>query len=282
MNVLKHNRVPTPVEHQPVIRMNRDTLYSVAVADISEGATVTIPDGGDRYVSVMVVNQDHYINRTFHRPGEHRLTIEEFDTPWVVVGARILVDPGDDDDVAAVNALQDAFKLAATSSKPFEVPEYDVASLDATRKALLELAKGMTSFDHAFGARADVDPVHHLLGTAAGWGGLPDRGGGLHQLRAGQAGRRVLADHQGRPRRWLLVDLALQRRRLLRTERPQRLQRQQPHGETEPRRIRDRALRRLWGRPAELPPDHGGMELHGSPVPPPSRGARRLLELPDH
>ena len=32
----------------------------------------------------------------------------------------------------------------------------------------------MTSFDHAFGARADVDPVHHLLGTAAGWGGLPD------------------------------------------------------------------------------------------------------------
>jgi hypothetical protein len=30
-------------------------------------------------------------------------------------------------------------------------------------------------FDHAFGARDDVDPVRHLLGTAAGWGGLPDR-----------------------------------------------------------------------------------------------------------
>ena len=166
--------MPTPVEHQPVIRMNRDTLYSVAVADISEGATVTIPDGGDRYVSVMVVNQDHYINRIFHRPGEHRLTIEEFDTPWVVVGARILVDPGDTDDVAAVNALQDGFRLDARSSKPFDAPQYDVASLDATRKALLDLAKGLTSFDHAFGARADVDPIHHLLGTAAGWGGLPD------------------------------------------------------------------------------------------------------------
>ena len=35
--VLKHNRAPTPVEHQPVIRMNRDTLYSVAVVDISRG-----------------------------------------------------------------------------------------------------------------------------------------------------------------------------------------------------------------------------------------------------
>ena len=44
VNVLKHNRAPTPIEHQPVIRMNRDTLYSLAIVDISEGATVTIPD----------------------------------------------------------------------------------------------------------------------------------------------------------------------------------------------------------------------------------------------
>ncbi len=26
----------------------------------------------------------------------------------------------------------------------------------------------------AFGTRQSVDPVHHLLGTAAGWGGLPE------------------------------------------------------------------------------------------------------------
>ena len=105
--------------------MNRDTLYSSAIVDISDGATLTIPDGGDRYLSVMVVNQDHYINRVFHEPGEHRLTVEEFDTPWVAVAARILVDPADADDVAAVNALQDQFAILATSSKPFETPDYD-------------------------------------------------------------------------------------------------------------------------------------------------------------
>jgi hypothetical protein len=47
-------------------------------------------------------------------------------------------------------------------------------SLDGTRKALLELARGLRSFDHAFGTKEQVDPVRHLLGTAAGWGGLPD------------------------------------------------------------------------------------------------------------
>jgi hypothetical protein len=175
VNRLKHTRTPTPLEHQPVIRMNRDTLYSAAVVDITEGATVTVPHAGGRYISVMVVNQDHYVNRILHDPGEHSLTLAEFDTPWVAVAARILVDPTDEADVAAVNALQDQLGVEAGSSRPFELPDYDRVSLDATRKALLELAKHLGRFDYAFGARGDVDPVRHLVATAAGWGGLPDQ-----------------------------------------------------------------------------------------------------------
>jgi hypothetical protein len=72
----------------------------------------------------MVVNQDHYVNRVLHEPGEHDLTVNEFDTPWVTVAARILVDPADKDDVAAVNALQDQFAIHANSSRPFELPDY--------------------------------------------------------------------------------------------------------------------------------------------------------------
>ena len=174
VNRLKHTRTPTPIDHQTVIRMNRDTLYSAAVVDISEGASITIPDGGGRYVSVMVVNQGHYVNRVFHEPGDHELSQADHETPWVTVAARILVDPSDPEDVAEVNALQDGLTLEAASSKPFAAPDYDTASLDATRRALLELAKGLRKFDHCFGRREAVDPLRHLIGTAAGWGGLPD------------------------------------------------------------------------------------------------------------
>jgi hypothetical protein len=175
VNRLNHSRAPTSVEQQPVIRMNRDTLYSFAVVDISEGATLMIPDAGTRYLSVMVVNQDHYINRIFHEPGAHRLTVEEFDTPWVSAATRILVDPADSADVAAVNTLQNQLQLEAASATPFEQPGYDTPSLDAIRTALLELAKHSGGFDHAFGSKSEVDPIRHLIGTAAGWGGLPDR-----------------------------------------------------------------------------------------------------------
>src|SRR5262249_20606843 len=125
VNVWRHNRTPTPIDHQPVIRMNRDTLYSSAVVDISAGATLTIPDAGARYLSVMIVNEDHYINRVFHEPGEYELTTAEFDTPFVVAAARILVDPADPADVAEVNALQDQLGLRSRASAAFVVPDYD-------------------------------------------------------------------------------------------------------------------------------------------------------------
>ena len=47
--------------------------------------------------------------------------------------------------------------------------------MDATRGALLELAHGLNGFDRSFGARGEVDPIRHLIGTAAGWGGLPEQ-----------------------------------------------------------------------------------------------------------
>lgn len=47
LNKSYHFREPTPVDNQPTIRMNRDTLYSTTVVDISEGATLN-PAGGGR------------------------------------------------------------------------------------------------------------------------------------------------------------------------------------------------------------------------------------------
>lgn len=72
-----------------------------------------------------------------------------------------------------MNALQDGFALDAASAEPYVMPEWDEATLTETRQALLTLARGLGGFAGAFGRRDEVDPVHHLVGTAAGWGGLP-------------------------------------------------------------------------------------------------------------
>jgi len=37
VNRWHHNRIPTPLDQQTVVLMNRDTLYSFAVVDLAEG-----------------------------------------------------------------------------------------------------------------------------------------------------------------------------------------------------------------------------------------------------
>ena len=174
INRFYHFREPTPVDNQPTIRMNRDTLYSTAIVDITEGATLTLPEVGERYMSAMVYNQDHYVNRVFHGGGTYRLDMETFDTPYVIVYLRTLVDADDPDDVAAVNAIQDQMTIEAASSKPFLMPDYDEESFEALVRrlnALLPFADGISG---TFGTKESVNPVRHLIGTAVGWGGLPD------------------------------------------------------------------------------------------------------------
>jgi hypothetical protein len=100
--------------------------------------------------------------------------VEQFDTGFVMLPVRILVDPNDPDDLAAANALQDQITVTANAARPFQPPDYDPETFAATRAALLELARGMSGFEHAFGARDEVDPVRVLIGSAAAWGGLPN------------------------------------------------------------------------------------------------------------
>jgi hypothetical protein len=172
-NKWQHNREPTPIDKQNIIRMNRDTLYSFAVVDISKGASVTLPDAGDRYMSLMVINNDGYVNETFHGGGTYKLTTGKFDTPYVAVGVRVLANSEDKADIQKVNALQDKMKIEAASDKPFVVPDYNQASYKATLDALLVLSKGLKGTTGVFGSKAEVNPVLFLLGSAAGWGGLP-------------------------------------------------------------------------------------------------------------
>jgi hypothetical protein len=174
INRVRHNRVPTPLDQQTVVRMNRDTLYSFAVVDLAAGAVVTMPDGGDRYCSLMVVNQDHFINQIIHEPGEHALSMDALGTRYVLLALRVLADPADAEDVAAANQVQDEFVVVAESAEPLSLPDYDPESFSAVRNALAVLGRTLSGTERTFGTRDQVDPVRHLIGTAIGWGGLPE------------------------------------------------------------------------------------------------------------
>ena len=118
---------PASIHEQPVIRENRYTLCSSAVVDIAPGRR-PCRSPMPATATMMVVNNDHYINDVLHEPGDHDLTVDQLDTDYVLVGARILVDPNDSADLAAVHELQNQMALPRPGSdRPFAMPDYDQA-----------------------------------------------------------------------------------------------------------------------------------------------------------
>jgi hypothetical protein len=173
---LFHHREPIQVDKQIVIRSNRDTLYSAGVFDLDAGSvTITMPEAGKRFMSMQVINEDHYVPNVFYGAGAHTLSRDRIGTRYVLVGIRTLVDPNDPADLKQVHALQDAIKVVQKSPGSFDIPNWDPASQKKLRDALLVLASTTKGFMRAFGPKGDVDPFRHLIGTAAGWGGNPDR-----------------------------------------------------------------------------------------------------------
>ena len=173
---LVHRREPASIDNQIVIRLNRDTLYSYGVFDLDAGpVTITMPDPGKRFMSLQVISEDHDVPAVYYGAGSHTLTRQNVGTRYVMVGVRTLVDPNDPKDLQQVHTLQDAIKVSQPNPGKFEVLNWDQASQKAIRDALLALNNYTGGFAHAFGPKGEVDPVRHLIGTAAGWGGNPDK-----------------------------------------------------------------------------------------------------------
>jgi hypothetical protein len=172
-----HYREPMPIDKQDVVRANRDTLYSSGVFDLHTGpVTVTLPDAGKRFMSLIVIDEDHYVPKVVYRAGSYTFTKEDVGTRYALIGIRTLVDPANPDDVKAVHALQDAIKVEQPGGPgTFEVPTWDEASQTKVRDALLVLNSTLPDLRHAFGRKDEVDPVRHLIATASGWGGNPDK-----------------------------------------------------------------------------------------------------------
>lgn len=171
-----HHRNVMGIDKQFVVRGNRDTLYSVAVLDLDAGpATVTMPDPQGRFQSLQIIDEDQYVPDVFYGAGQHTLTREDVGTRYVLAAVRTLADVNDPEDLKKATALQDAITVEQASAGSFEVPKWDPVSQKKIRDALLTLSASMPDSKNAFGPRGEVDPVKYLIGSAAAWGGNPEK-----------------------------------------------------------------------------------------------------------
>jgi hypothetical protein len=171
--VVCHNRTAPGVDQQDVVRMNRDTLYSAGTFDLATPLTVTLPDPKGRFQSLQIINEGHFTPDAVYGPASVTLTKESVGSRYVFLIFRTFLDPNDPNDIAAAHALQDGIAVSQQHKGTFEIPDWDQQQLGALRdrlKALSSFAKGEAG---RFGTKEQVDPIRHLIASAAGWGGNP-------------------------------------------------------------------------------------------------------------
>src|SRR5210317_2303343 len=167
-----HNRQPYDVDNQITIRGNRDTLYSFGVFDLRSPLTITLPETGGRYQSLMIVSQDHSIWSSYG-PRTGTLTEEKAGTRYVCLVIRTFADPNDEQDMQEASRLQDAVSFEQADIGKFEIPDWNKEEVEQMRETVNMVAATATDSSKMFGKKEELDPVYWLLGAALGWGGLP-------------------------------------------------------------------------------------------------------------
>ncbi len=159
------------------VRANRDTFYSEAVIDLDAGpATINLPDAAKRFMSMLVINEDHYAIAVNYGKGDYSFTREQAGTRYLFVAIRTFVNPNDSQDVEQVHTLQNQIKISQPGGPgKFEVPNWDPISQKKVRDLLKGLGETIPDMNRAFGTKEEVDPVRRLIGAAAAWGGNPDK-----------------------------------------------------------------------------------------------------------
>lgn len=146
----QHFRELAPIDHQVVQRGNRDTIYSMGVFDLDAGpVTIALPDPGARFLTMIVIDEDHYVFIVVYGTGTHTITKEEVGTRHALAGIRILVNPNDPKDVAQVHALQDSVTVTQRSPGRFEIPNRDQSSHTRVRDALVVLGETIPDWRRA-------------------------------------------------------------------------------------------------------------------------------------
>jgi hypothetical protein len=167
-----HSRKAYDVNNQVTVRANRDTLYSFGVFDLTSPVTITLPDPKGRYQSLHVVSQDHSMFAVYS-PKKITLTKDMVGTRYVILMVRTFMDPNDKADLQVAHKLQDQIVSKQSDKGKFEVPNWDKKGVETLRTAINVLSATIADSSKMFGVKDKMDPIQHMMGTAAGWGGLP-------------------------------------------------------------------------------------------------------------
>ncbi|AWW32214.1 hypothetical protein DN752_19870 [Echinicola strongylocentroti] len=171
------HKEPVTMKNQTIIRSNADVVYSLALVDVRDGATFSIPERENGAMQLMqLIDENHFTVKVIFAGESATLTPKDLNSgEYVYILARTRIS----DDLEETKKAQKSMVIDAKSAVPYEGKGYKPEEVEAYRNKLI---KDVTE-DHleivgakGFGEKpSDVDKVNYLHCAAMGWGGLPPK-----------------------------------------------------------------------------------------------------------
>ena len=177
VGVLMHYRKGADPKDRTIMRINFDTIYSWAILDLTEPATLTMPETDGRYQSAWIVSEDGYYPGAFTTPGEHQITREWIGgARYAVIVMRTQVNTRDPADLTKAHALQDKLKLTQKDRGSWApAHQWDKDEVAAMRAKYQKIGDSMDTAK-MFGKKGEISLKDRNAGNAFGWGGFtPDQ-----------------------------------------------------------------------------------------------------------
>jgi hypothetical protein len=153
---------PSDPSKQFVVRMNRDTFYSVGVIDLSKGdVEIIIPNKSDRYIATQVINENHETWPMMYGGGKHTISAAKIKTKYAFIVVRALDD----------NARKGVI-INSPSAVPYVKKKWDMSTfeeIDAAGNA--DFADGYDQSKAFSNIEAGQTDYFRYVGAAGGWGG---------------------------------------------------------------------------------------------------------------
>lgn len=174
VGVFMHNKKAADPKDKTVVRINFDTKYSIAILDLKEEATLTMPETNGRYQSAWFITEEHYNPMAINTPGIYKITQEDMGSRYIMLVIRTQVNMTDPEDLAKVSALQDNIQLTQNDRGSYVITNnWDRPEVLKMRKKYQNITtdKKIVS-SMMFGKKGKTTLENHNAGVSTGWGGM--------------------------------------------------------------------------------------------------------------
>ena len=144
------------------------------VFDLSKSPlTVELPKTNGRYMSLLLISQNHDIYPAYYAPGKWTFSEKEIGTRYIMFVIRTFADPNNPKDMEKAHKIQDAVKVIQKDKGSLSgIHQWNEKEMLMLRKAYNTIGSTTSSSAPYFGVKCDRSYLMNAMGVAVGWGGL--------------------------------------------------------------------------------------------------------------